>query len=191
MRPAPAPHLIAIKNSGTIPGSNGIMNPGENDFMTAIKGLVALALALPAFFCAADTVYKYQRPDGSIVYSDKPVRDARLVGRYELVPPPARSAEHAASGAGKDPDEVARTRSQALDAADAGIKAAERALARAQERQQAGVEPLPGERVGNAAGRGARLGLEYFARQKQLANEVESAQARLDEAYRLRNDLRD
>jgi hypothetical protein len=35
------------------------------EFMTPIKGLVALFLALAPAFAAAETVYKYQRPDGS------------------------------------------------------------------------------------------------------------------------------
>lgn len=167
------------------------MDAGRIDFMTAIKGIVALALALAPLASAADTVYKYQRPDGRVVYSDTPVRGARLIGRYLLVPqPPARGKGSGSPGRSTDPDGQARLRSQSLEAADAGIKAAESSLKEAQERQQAGVEPLPGERVGNALS-GSRLRPEYFARQKEIAKAVESAQARLDEAYRLRNELRD
>lgn len=160
-------------------------------FTTAIKGLVALAAALAPLLCAADTVYKYQYPDGRIVYSDSPVRGGRLIGRYLLLPQPPDESRAKAPRGFADPDQVARQRSQALDASSAAIKAAELALNGAQERQQAGVEPLPGERAGNASGRGSRLRPEYFARQQQLASDVEEAQARLDEAYRARNELRD
>ncbi len=56
--------------------------------MTTIKGIVAFALALAPMLAAADTVYKYQRPDGKVVYSDVPLRGAKLIGRFELVPVP-------------------------------------------------------------------------------------------------------
>ena len=163
----------------------------QTNLMPAIKGIVVLAAVLAPLACAADTVYKYRRPDGSVVYSDTPLRGARLIGRYLLVPqPPAGGTEGAAPGRSMDPDERARLRSQSLEAADARIKAAEQALRNAQDRQQAGVEPLEGERLGNVQ-RGSRLGPEYFVRQKQLANEVEEAQMELDQAYEQRNELRD
>lgn len=166
------------------------MKRERTNFVTAIKGIVALALALAPLVSAADTVYKYRRPDGSVVYSDTPLNGASLIGRFLLVPqPPAGGTESTAPGR-MDPDERARLRSQLLEAADVRIRAAEQALKDAQDRQQAGVEPLAGERIGNAQG-GSRLREEYFARQKELAAEVESAQARLDEAYRLRNESRD
>jgi len=166
------------------------MKRRRTNFTTAIKGLVALAAALAPLACAADMVYKYRRPDGSVVYSDTPVRGARLIGRYQLVPQPPAAAPESAAPRSADPDEQARLRSRALEAVDVRIKAAEQALSDAQERQQAGVEPLEGERIANAQ-RGSRLRPEYFARQKQLADDVESAQAELDEAYRQRNELRD
>ena len=163
--------------------------------MTPIKGLVALilVLALAPRWAAADTVYKYQRPDGSTLYSDVPLRGAKLIGRFELVPvpPPARAAPaRSARGAARDPDELARRRVEDLDAADAAIKAAEQSLQEALERQQAAVEPLAGERRGNVGGR-SRLTPDYFERQRALAAAVDAARARLDEAFRQRNELRD
>ena len=163
--------------------------------MTSIKGLVAfiLVLALAPRLAAADTVYKYQRPDGSTLYSDVPLRGAKLIGRFQLIPvPPAAKAGPARSarGAAEDPDELARQRVQDLDAADAAIKAAEQSLKEALEHQQAGVEPLAGERLGNVGGR-SRLTPDYFERQRALAAEVDAARARLDEAFRQRNQLRD
>jgi hypothetical protein len=188
---AQVPHLMAVENSRRDSESNGIMKHANMHFMTVIKGLVALAAALAPLACAADTVYKYQYPDGRIVYSDSPVRGARLIGRYLLLPQPPDESKAKAPPGIADPDQVARQRSQALDASAEEIKAAERALTIAQERQQSGVEPLPGERAGNASGRGSRLRPEYFARQRQLASDVEQAQARLDEAWRGHNQLRD
>ena len=160
--------------------------------MTPIKGLVALVLALAPAFAAADTVYKYQRPDGTVVYSDVPLRGAKLIGRFQLVPSPPPKAERARPGRGAvaDPNEIARQRVQDLDAADAAIKAADQSLKEALERQQAGVEPQPGERLGNVGGR-SRLTPGYFERQRALAAEVEAARARLDEAYRMRNQFRE
>src|SRR5882762_144791 len=161
--------------------------------MTPIKGLVALVLALAAAFAAGETVYKYQRPDGTVVYSDVPLRGAKLIGRFQLVPAPRPKAEPARPGRGAvtDPNEIARQRVQDLDASDAAIKAAEQSLKEALERQQAGVEPQPGERLGNVGGRTSRLGPQYFERQQALAAEVADARARLDEAYRQRNQLRE
>lgn len=81
-------------------------------------------------------------------------------------------------------------RGQALDAAVAEIKAAEQALREAEDRQKLAVEPLPGERAANVDGR-SRLGPEYFERQRVHAAEVDAARTRLEEAHRVRNQLRD
>ncbi len=161
--------------------------------MTTIKGIVALAFALAPMPAAADTVYKYQRPDGKVLYSDVPLRGAKLIGRFELVPvPPQGGARGDRPQQSEDlAGERAEQRVQALDAADAEIKAADQALKDAGERQQAGVEPLPGERLGNVGARGSRLSPQYFERQQALAAEVAAARARLDEAYRQRNQLRE
>jgi hypothetical protein len=160
--------------------------------MTIIKGLAVLTLAALPLLGAAQTVYKYARPDGTVVYSDVPVHGAKLVGRFQLVPLPAsETPESRVQPTGKGPDERARLRFEALGAADAEIKAADQALKDAQERQQAGVEPLEGERIGNAGGRNSRLGPGYFERQRRLADDVDAAQARLDQAYKIRDDLRD
>src|SRR6266571_500262 len=167
---APSPHdpnLTAIENSVHALRSNeGTVS--REKFMTPIKGLVALVLALAPALAAAETVYKYQRPDGSTLYSDVPLRGAKLIGRFELVPvPPAKAGPAGPErGAAKDPDELARQRVQDLDAADAAIKAAEQSLKEALERRQTGVEPLAGERLGNIDGRSSRLGPQYFERQQ-------------------------
>ncbi|HVQ61005.1 MAG TPA: DUF4124 domain-containing protein [Burkholderiales bacterium] len=160
--------------------------------MTAIKGIVALALAAGAAFAAAETVYKYERPDGKVIYSDSPVKGAKLIGRFELVPAPpaAPSAQRPTGEASRRPADGTDRRA-VLEDADARIKAADQALKDAQERQQLAAEPLPGERLGNAGGSTSRLTPSYFARQRDAAAAVDAARADLDAAYRLRNEVRE
>ena len=80
-------------------------------------------------------------------------------------------------------------RGTALDRAYEEVLVARKLLQEAEQRQQAGVEPLPGERLGIAGG-GSRLGPEYSVRQEKLEKAVEKARARLDEAYRRWNEVR-
>jgi hypothetical protein len=157
--------------------------------MTAIKGIVVLVLASATGLAAAETIYKYERADGRTVYSDSHVKGARLVERLDFpaVPPPRVAARGEPRGG---LSELAETRSEALDAADARIKDAALALKAAEERQQRGVEPLPGERLGKVGG-GSRLSPSYFSRQEDDSADVDAARANLDEAYRLRNAVRE
>ena len=162
--------------------------------MTAIKGITALLLATLASPAAADTVYKYQRPDGKVIYSDSPVEGAKLIGRFELVPAPASPAvprREAPRRPATSSDDAAEQRAEALDAADARIKAADLELKNALERQQRAVEPRPGERRGNEGGATSRLTPEYFARQRAAAAAVDGAREELDAAYRARNEARE
>lgn len=161
--------------------------------MTTIKGIVALALATGMAFAAAETVYKYQRPDGKVIYSDSPVPGAKLIGQFELVPAPV-STEPARAEPPRRPEatgEDPKRRAAALDAADARIKAADQALKDALESQQQAFEPLAGERLGNVGGGTSRLTEAYFARQRAAAAAVDAARAELDEAYRMRNEVRE
>src|SRR5258705_11492965 len=122
-----------------------------------------------------------------MVYPDFLLRGARLSARFRLVPvPPPAKGEPARRGSGAvtDPNEIARQRVQDLDAADAAIKAADQSLKEALERQQAGVEPQPGERLGivGVGGR-SRPTPDYFARPRAPAAQVDAAPARAGEAY--------
>ena len=164
--------------------------------MPTIKGIVALFLAAAAAFAFADTVYKYQRPDGAVIYSDAPIHGAKLIGRFELVPsPPAASPPQEETPRRAAPSEDPGRRRALLDEADARLKAADQALKDAEERQQRAVEPLPGERLGTVGGGTvsgrSRLTPEYFARQRAMAAEVDAARAELDQAYRMRNEVRE
>jgi len=153
--------------------------------MTAIKGIVTLLLIAAPTLAAADTIFKYQRPDGRIVYSDSTVKGAKRIGVLDLpTPPPAVPRPPRFSS------DLAVTRRAELAEADAEIRQATLALRDAEERQKQGVEPLPGERLGMVGGN-SRLAESYFARQQDLATEVDMARARLNEAFRLRNEARE
>lgn len=80
-------------------------------------------------------------------------------------------------------------RESALDRAYSEVLVARKRVDEAEKRREAGIEPLPGERMGIAGG-GSRLGPAYFARQEQLRKDVEDARASLDEAYRRWNEVR-
>ena len=80
-------------------------------------------------------------------------------------------------------------RGAALDRAYDEVLVARKLLLEAEERRQAGTDPLPGERLGIAGG-GSRLSPAYFARQEQLGKDVDEARARLDKAYRRWNEVR-
>jgi hypothetical protein len=147
---------------------------------------VALLLVAAPALAAAETIFKYRRPDGRIVYSDSTVKGAKRIGVLDLPAPPPAAPR---SEPPRFSSEVAVTRRADLAAADAEIREATLALRNAEERQKQGVEPLPGERLGMVGGN-SRLSESYFERQQVLANEVDMARARLDEATRLRNAAR-
>ena len=58
---------------------------------------------------------------------------------------------------------------------------ARKTLQEAEMAQERGVEPLEGERVGTERGK-SRLTEEYWQRQERLAQQVERARQRVDEA---------
>jgi hypothetical protein len=92
----------------------------------------------------------------------------------------------AGAALGQAPD-----RSAALDRAYEDVKVARAQLEQAQAARERGEEPLPGERLGVAGGKGrSRLSDEYWARQARLVEDVQDAQRRLDEALANWNALR-
>jgi len=84
---------------------------------------------------------------------------------------------------------TAQNRSAELDQAYEEARAATLALREAEARRDQGIESLPGERQGSAAG-GSRPSESYFARQAQLEQEVELARKRYDVAMKRWNDLK-
>jgi len=148
--------------------------------------LVAMALAAPA----SAEIYRWTGADGRVHYGE---RHAASAAQVEYRPDLASAAEASSSPpAGEPADAVSvrgRARLAALERAQESIVEAGRALERALERQQRGIEPLPGERLGIAGG-GSRLAPAYFDRQARLEKDVRLARAQLDAAYAAKNELR-
>ena len=83
----------------------------------------------------------------------------------------------------------AQNRGAQLDQAYEEVRTAYSALQQATARRDQGVESLPGERTGSAAG-GSRPNENYFARQAILEQEVELARKRYEAALKRWNDLK-
>jgi len=83
----------------------------------------------------------------------------------------------------------AQNRGAQLDQAYEEVRTAYSALQQATARRDQGVESLPGERTGSAAG-GSRPNENYFARQAILEQDVENARKRYEAAMKRWNDLK-
>lgn len=162
--------------------------------------LAALCATVP-LLAAAQTIYKVQMPDGSILFTDAPPPEAKVLEERETKAAPAPATRPATPlpgtsakpppGIGPDGMPLALTgrKASALDTATAEVNDAERALAAAKQRLEQGREPLPGERLGLKGG-GSRLTPEYQARVAALERDVATAEARLKRAYDVRNAAR-
>ena len=82
-----------------------------------------------------------------------------------------------------------QNRSSPLDQAYDEVRASYTALQQVLARRDQGIESLPGERTGSAAG-GSRPNENYFARQAILEQEVEQARKRYEAALKRWNDLK-
>jgi len=184
--------------------------------MPAMPGRIAALLACLLLVAAAeaDTVYKYRRPDGRTIYSNKLEPGLELIETFEYKfsgPAPARS-----SAAQSDAEGEARItkRLDGLQSAWTEVQDARRELALAEERLRAGGEVQEGDRIGVVTGaappavggvpntgrpatggtmRGAarsRAAPEYTERVEALESDVKAARARLDAALRRYNELR-
>jgi predicted nucleic acid-binding Zn-ribbon protein len=157
---------------------------------------VAVALASAAAGAAAQTLYKHVMPDGRVIYSDVPMKDAKESKTLEPPPPPLepdrKEAERRASKAKGERDALdkrLKDRSRKLDDADARVARARQAIVDAEAALERGREPLPGERAGNV-GPTSRLREEYFVRVQGLERNVQAAREELDAALKARNDAR-
>jgi hypothetical protein len=154
--------------------------------------LLAAGLAGSAM---AQTLYKSTDRDGRVSYADEPAPGAVKVERLQVVPATPDDPVRAAAESERLRQQAEQTRERerqreaALNQAHAEVLAALDALKQAQQRREAGVEPLPGERLGLRGG-GSRLAPSYFARQRDLDREVNEAQQSLDKAYARRNEFR-
>lgn len=177
--------------------------------------LAGLALVLAAG-AETVTIYKYRAADGRIVYSNRPLQGAELLEAFSYDFPAPSSAEPAAPKHRAEVQERIRARLLALEEAWKEVQEASRALAAAEEKRLASVEPREGEQRARrdaaqfappAAGgplapahpqaggpldgrRGGGLRPEYEERQRALEAEVAAARERLEAAWRRYNALR-
>ncbi len=162
--------------------------------------LAALCAALPCL-AAAQTIYKVQMPDGSVMFTDTLPPEAKILEQRAGKSPPRPAASSPATpatpttqvppqGIGFDGSAVQPARkSSALETAMAEVNDAERALQAAKKKLELGREPLAGERLGLKGG-GSRLSPEYEARVEGLERDVANAELRLQRAYEARNAAR-
>ena len=157
--------------------------------------LFPAALLLLCTQAGAQVVYKLIDKDGKSVYSDHVIPGMKVV--LKLAPPPPPDPELVAAARAAQAERVeradayARERVRALDAADAKIRAGEQRLAESKRALEAGVEPLPGERLGTVRKSFSRFSGEYWARMSELEQEVSDATKELEKAYNELNALRD
>jgi hypothetical protein len=141
------------------------------------------------------------------------VRGLELIETFDYKFADPVPADKAASKGGADADARIRKALDTLQAAWNEVQDASRALAAAEDRLRAGVEPQAGDREGVAAGKAAagaggvpapaspavggamsghrgRASPEYLARMDALEADVKRARARLDAALRRYNQLR-
>ena len=155
---------------------------------------IALAwtlLGLAATPALAQHIYKYRMPDGTTLYTDSQsgFTDQYTKGKLEETltePPPAPADVDAAMRArskarAMNANEAAKAQSSGVDAAYAMLTSARQALQSAQQALQAGLEPLPGERLGIVDGH-TRLSPAYWTRVDKLRQNVEAARDRVDRA---------
>lgn len=148
--------------------------------MTLRISSLVLVLFIAASGASAQTMYKSIMQDGKVIYGEKPEPGAKRV--ETVTAPPPKSGITVVTPAEKTQVDqrirqrsaVENTKQRELDDARQQVQQAETALG-------AGKEPLPGERIGTAGGT-SRLTDDYWARQKNLEQAVESARARLDKA---------
>jgi Domain of unknown function (DUF4124) len=159
--------------------------------MTIVRiGAAGLLLANALIAPATAEIYRWTDASGRVHYGD---RRAAPAAQGDHRPDLADDAEPSSSPPAMEPADAVRDRVRsrlaALERTQSGIVEAERALARAMEQRQRGVEPLPGERLGMAGG-SSRLAPAYFERQAKLEEDVRRARAQLDAAHAAKNALR-
>ena len=171
----------------------------------------ALLLLAPAV--AAETIYKYRRADGRVIYSNRPMPGVELIEAFDYKfdkPAAARAGAAKSDAAG---EQRIKAHLAALEKAWTEVQEASKALAAAEERLRAGVEPQSGEREGVAtttappaaggvppsappavggslSGRRGRVSPEYVARMQALEADVQAARTRVNAALRRYNQLR-
>jgi len=159
-----------------------------NSIRAALLLMLLSVAATPAF---AQHVYKYRMSDGSMLYTDNRsgFTDQYIQGKLQETiaePAPAQAQVNAAMRArrearARNADEAAKAAAGGVNAAYAMVVAAREQLQQAERALQAGMGPLPGERLGIVNGH-TRLGPAYWQRIDKLRLAVVNAQDRLERA---------
>jgi hypothetical protein len=162
---------------------------GPRPFLALLAGLL---LALTAGGAAAQTVYKSTMKDGKIVYGEKPAPNAVKVEQMGVSSRPMSTGDTPNAAPTESQQRMlqeGQNRQQNQQQAQAELQTAQQELQAAQQAVQNGVEPLEGERIGTAGG-GTRFTDSYHLRQRQLADNLQRAQARYEAAVQKANSLR-
>lgn len=111
-----------------------------------VRAAFAVAMIACALAAHAQTIYKYRRAEGQTLYSSQPLQGLELIEVFEYrAPPPAASPQPATAEAERVAEERIRRHIRELNLAWDEVRDAQAALAQAEARQRAGVEPLEGE----------------------------------------------
>lgn len=160
-----------------------------------LRFMLPVCVAAVPWLATAQSIYKVQMPDGSILFTDTPPAEAKILEERsaKVTPRPVTPTAAARPPAGANAPvsgavPAARVESS-LNVATAAVSTAERELAVAKRALELGREPLPGERLGLKGG-GTRLSPEYEARLRGLEQAVTDAEAKLRRSLDARNAAR-
>ena len=166
----------------------------EGKYLTVTRFLMVCCFALisakalvPAAM-AAESIYKSVMPDGRVMYGEKPQPGARSV-KKSTVSISDTGVKPASKTEIDSINRRAQKRSLLLDKTLKIVQTAESDLRKAEIDREAGIEPLPGERLG-IVGRGTRLSEAYWRRQQILEERVDTAKQLLKKARQGYNEAR-
>ena len=148
--------------------------------------LISTKALVPA--AMAESIYKSVMPDGRVMYGEKPQPGARSV-KKSTVSISDTGVKPASKTEIDSINRRAQKRSQLLDKTLKTVQTAEGDLRKAEIDREAGIEPLPGERLG-IVGRGTRLSEAYWRRQQILEERVDTASQLLKKARQGYNEAR-
>ena len=156
--------------------------------LIACLALISAQVLVPD--AMAESIYKSVMPDGRVMYGQQPQPGARTVEKSTVnvgdtgVKPVSKAEIESIN-------RRAQERSRVLDQTLKSVQTAEADLRVAEVDREAGIEPLPGERLGIVGeGRGTRLSEAYWRRQQILEERVDTARQFLKNARQGYNEAR-
>jgi len=105
----------------------------------------AIALLACAASVFGQTIYKYRRSDGQTMYSSERLHGLELIDSFEYRPPAPAVPQPGVAQSARQAEERIRQQIEKLNLAWTEVRDAELALAEAEARLRAGVEPLDPE----------------------------------------------